>query len=205
MRAKHKFRTYYYGNFATREALGRELNAFREPKAGAPQTKALADLRPPPRFGNNYARAAQPADDPLRGLQLPRLPAPGRGDRGLRRRDPRYRLRTPRRWRRSSGARTTTRGGGGSRRAGVEFELQALPRPVEILVGAVKQVERTRARANRWSHARGRVRRDAHADYGLFAAKRSVPARALPAAPEEGLRPIVAKLRAHGLAVEESS
>jgi murein tripeptide amidase MpaA len=35
----HKFRTYYYGNFATRESLGRELNRFSEPKAGEAQTR----------------------------------------------------------------------------------------------------------------------------------------------------------------------
>src|SRR5262249_13552394 len=61
VRTNHKFRTYYYGNFATRDRLNRELEAFEiersgnEAKpAGDQQTRVWRTFDHRPRFGNNY-------------------------------------------------------------------------------------------------------------------------------------------------------
>jgi len=206
MRAKHKFRTYYYGNFATREALGRELNAFREPKAGAPQTKVWRTFDHRPRFGNNYVglrnrltilSEAYSYLDFRRRVEataafveeILRYSAAHAAEMAalIRRADDDARR-------------------GRLKESGVEFELQALPRPVEILVGAVKQVKSPRSGKEMVAMLEDEYTPTRMPDYGLFAAKRSVPAPgAYLLRPEEGLRPIVAKLRAHGLAVEELS
>jgi hypothetical protein len=53
---KHKFRTYYYGNFATSEAIARELNSFpASDSARTVETRVWRTFDHRPRFGNNYA------------------------------------------------------------------------------------------------------------------------------------------------------
>jgi hypothetical protein len=57
----HKFRIYYYGNFATKERMNRELNTFEMERSGGearpadkPETKIWRTFDHRPRFGNNY-------------------------------------------------------------------------------------------------------------------------------------------------------
>ena len=57
----HKFRIYYYGNFATKERMNRELNSFEMERSGSearpsdkPETKIWRTFDHRPRFGNNY-------------------------------------------------------------------------------------------------------------------------------------------------------
>ena len=53
---KHKFRTYYYGNFATSEAIARELNSFpASDSTRTVETRVWRTFDHRPRFGNNYA------------------------------------------------------------------------------------------------------------------------------------------------------
>lgn len=52
VQSKHKFRIYYYGNFATQEDLNREVNASQPGQSGKTQVWRTFDHRP--RFGNNY-------------------------------------------------------------------------------------------------------------------------------------------------------
>ncbi|MCW5969232.1 MAG: hypothetical protein KIT57_12030 [Blastocatellales bacterium] len=203
MNQRHSFRTYYYGNFATREALGREVNSFREPREGEAQTRVWRTFDHRPRFGNNYAgmrnrltilsEAYSYVDFRRRvevteafveeicrfaaahGREIPALIA--RVDRDA--------------------ARSTPMEGG------VEYELQALPEPVDILVGAVRRVKNPRSGKEMVAMIEETATPARMPDYGLFAAKRSVP---LPKAyvfrNEEGLKTIAERLRAHGVPFE---
>ena len=58
---QHKFRTYYYGNFATKERMNRELDNFEIQRSGQaampadkPETKIWRTFDHKPMFGNNY-------------------------------------------------------------------------------------------------------------------------------------------------------
>jgi hypothetical protein len=201
---KHKFRTYYYGNFATQEALGRELNSFREPAAGQTQTRVWRTFDHRPRFGNNYAglrnritilsEAYSYLD--FRGRvavseafveEICRYAA------GHAREIPTLIARLDR-----------DAVAGKPMEGGVEFELKALPAPVEILVGEVKRIKNPRSGKEMVAMVEDKVTPTRMTDYGLFNATRKVP---LPNGyifrNEEGLQTILAKLQAHGFAIEK--
>ncbi|MFY9608895.1 MAG: M14 family metallopeptidase [Blastocatellia bacterium] len=59
---------------------------------------------------------------------------------------------------------------------GVEYELKPLPKPVEILVGEVTKVKNPRSGRDMTVMVEDKVTPMMMQDYGLFAAKRSVPA-----------------------------
>src|SRR6185295_16465270 len=87
---------------------------------------------------------------------------------------------------------------------GVEYELKPLPRPVEILVGEVTKVKNPRSGRDMTVMTEDKFTKVAMQDFGLFAAKRSVPtARAYIFRREEGTRPVIEKMLQHGIAVEE--
>jgi len=87
---------------------------------------------------------------------------------------------------------------------GVEYELKALPKPVEILVGEVTKVKNPRSGRDMTVMVEDRFTRVSMPDYGMFAAKRSViTARAYIFRREEGTRAVIEKLLQHGIAVEE--
>ena len=58
---------------------------------------------------------------------------------------------------------------------GVEYELKALPKPVEILVGEVTKVKNPRSGRDMTVMTEDKFTKVAMQDFGLFAAKRSVP------------------------------
>jgi hypothetical protein len=204
MRDKHKFRTYYYGNFATQEALGRELNSFREPAAGQTQTRVWRTIDHRPRFGNNYA-----------GLRN-RITILSEAYSYL---DFRGRVAVSEafveeicRYAASHGREITAliaridrdATAGKPMEGGVEFELKALPEPVEILVGEVKRIKNPRSSKEMVAMVEDKVTPTRMTDYGLFNVTRKVP---LPKGyifrNEEGLQTILAKLQAHGFAIEK--
>lgn len=202
MSKRHNFRIYYYGNFATEEALGRELNSFREPQPGQTQTRVWRTFDHRPRFGNNYVglrnrltilseaysyldfrRRVEVSEAFVEEIcryastharEIPALIA--RVDRDATQ--------------------------GKAMEGGVEFALEPLPEPVEILVGAVKRVRNPRSGKEMVAMIEEEFTPTRMRDYGLFAAKRRL---ALPQAyimPDEpGLRPLIAKLTAHGLPI----
>jgi Zinc carboxypeptidase len=87
---------------------------------------------------------------------------------------------------------------------GVEYELKALPKPVEILVGEVTRVNNPRSGRDMTVVVEDKFTKVAMQDFGLFAATRSVPAaRAYIFRREDGTRAVIEKLRQHGIAVEE--
>ena len=89
---------------------------------------------------------------------------------------------------------------------GVSFELKPLARPVPILIGQVEKRKNPRSGREMVAMIEDRFTSVRMPDYGLFSATRSV---ALPRAyllrAEAGLRPVIDRLVAHGLAVEETT
>jgi hypothetical protein len=87
---------------------------------------------------------------------------------------------------------------------GVEFEMRALPKPVDILIGEVVKVKNPRSGKDMTAMVEDKFKPVRMDDYGIFAAKRSVVApRAYVFKPEKDLEQVIEKLVQHGIAVEE--
>ncbi len=87
---------------------------------------------------------------------------------------------------------------------GVAYELKPLPEPVELLVGEVTKLKNSRSGREMLAMIEDKATPVKMLDYGMFAATRSVPvARAYLFRRQESLRPVLEKLLAHGIAVEE--
>ncbi len=207
----HKFRTYYYGNFATKERMNRELDTFEMQRAGReaqpadkPETRIWRTFDHRPRFGNNYhglrnrftilSEAYSYLDfkgriavteafveeilkyAALHGTEIKAL---------IRRLD-------------EDAVR------GRLAQQGVAFELKALDKPVNILVGEVEKVKNPKSGKMMTAMIEAKYTPTPMLDYGLFAATRSLPIpRAYLFRNEDGMKTIIAKLQAHGIPVEE--
>jgi predicted deacylase len=184
--ARHRFRTYYYGNF--------EENAWR-----------TFDHRP--RFGNNYVglrnriailseaysyldfEGRVKATEAFVEEIMRFVAANGAEIRSLVQRADDERAR-----------------GTSPREAGVAFELRAQPQPVDILVGAVEKKTNPRSGKEMLAMVERVATPTRMPDYGFFAAVRTrrVPSEYVVAAADTGIqRTIAAKLRQHGVHVEE--
>ncbi len=87
---------------------------------------------------------------------------------------------------------------------GVEYEMRPLPKPVDILVGEVTKAKNPRSGADMTVMVEGKFTPTRMLDYGAFVATRSVAApRAYLFRPEAGMKVVVEKLLAHGVTVEE--
>jgi hypothetical protein len=209
MLRRHKFRTYFYGNFATKESPNYEVERFAAKHEGKEKIWRTFDHRP--RFGNNYA-----------GLRN-RLTVLSEAYSYL---DFRRRVAVTEAFveeiLKYSAAHAdeiaalvkrvdedaVRRGLGAATRApselGVEFEIKPLPRPVEILVGAVEKKKNPRSGRQMTAMLEGQFTPALMPDYGLFEVKRRVAVpRAYVFRNEPGLQVVVEKLQAHGVAVEE--
>ena len=87
---------------------------------------------------------------------------------------------------------------------GVEFELKPLDKPVNILVGEVEKIKNPRSGKMMTAMIENKFTPTPMPDYGLFTATKSL---ALPRAylfrNEDGMKTIIDKLLAHGVAIEE--
>jgi Zinc carboxypeptidase len=207
----HKFRTYYYGNFATKERMNREMNSFEMERSGGeaqpadkPQTKIWRTFDHRPRFGNNYC-----------GLRN-RLTILSEAYSYL---DFKGRVAVTEAFVEEifkysalhadeiaalikSVDDTAVRGRVGLQ--GVEFELKSLDKPASILVGEVEKVKNPRSGKMMTAMIENKFTPTLMPDYGLFAATKSLaPPRAYLFRNEDGMKTVVAKLLAHGVAVEE--
>jgi hypothetical protein len=87
---------------------------------------------------------------------------------------------------------------------GVEYELRPLPRPVPILVGEVKQEVNPRNQRPMTVAIEDSYKAELMQDYAMFAPTRSVPmARAYVLPNDPAFEPVVSKIRQHGIGVEE--
>ena len=208
---KHKFRTYFYGNFATKERMNREVNTFEMQREGRaaqpadkPETKIWRTFDHKPMFGNNYvglrnrltilSEAYSYLDfkgriavteafveeifkySALHAAEISAL---------IKRVDA-----------------DAVRGKLPAK--GVAFEIKPLDKPVSILVGEVKKVKNPKNGKDMTVMVEDKVTPTLMPDYGLFAATKSneVP-RAYIFKKEAGLKTVIEKLQAHGIAIEE--
>jgi hypothetical protein len=195
--AQHKFRSYYYGNFEG-----------EAPKPGAPDQRRWEAFTHQPRIGQNYV-----------GFRN-RLTILSEAYSYL---DFRRRVEVTEafveqilKYSAAHGAEmsqlanqvdldTIRRGlSGPPLQMGVEYELKPLPKPVEILVGDITKVKNPRSGHDMTVVVEDKFTPVKMQDFGLFAAKRSVPtARAYLFRREDGTRVVIEKLLQHGIAVEE--
>jgi hypothetical protein len=207
----HNFRTYYYGNFATKERMNREINTFEMQRDGRaaqptdkPETKIWRTFDHTPRFGNNYV-----------GLRN-RLTILSEAYSYL---DFKGRVAVTEAFveeifkysalhsdeivaliKRVDDDAVT----GKLQPQGVKFELKALDKPVNILVGEVEKVKNPKSGKMMTAMIENKVTPTPMPDYGLFAATKSLPVpRAYLFRNEVGMKTVTAKLLAHGIAVEE--
>ncbi len=206
---QHKFRMYYYGNFATKERLNREMDNFELQRAGqaaqpsTTETKVWRTFDHRPRFGTNYG-----------GLRN-RLTILSEAYSYL---DFKGRIAVTEAFVEEilnySAAHATEIAAlikridsdaarGKLAQAGVEFEIQADAKPVNILVGAIEKKRNPRNNKDMTAMIESTAVPTPMLKYGTFAAKRSaaVP-RAYVFRNEEGLQTVIAKLHAHGITVE---
>ncbi len=87
---------------------------------------------------------------------------------------------------------------------GVEYELRPLPKPVEILVGEVKQEINPRNERPMTVAIEDSYKPELMQDYAYFAPTRTVPMARVYVLPDDpSFQPIVDKIRQHGIVVEE--
>lgn len=211
LQTKHKFRTYFYGNFATKERMNREVNTFEMQREGRaalpadkPETKIWRTFDHKPMFGNNYV-----------GLRN-RLTILSEAYSYL---DFKGRIAVTEAFveeifkysalHASEITALINRVDADAVRGklpakGVAFELKALDKPVNILVGEVKKVKNPRNGKDMTAMVEDKFTPTPMPDYGLFAATKSNPVpRAYLFKNEAGLKTVIEKLQAHGIAIEE--
>jgi len=87
---------------------------------------------------------------------------------------------------------------------GVEYELRPLPKPVEILVGEVKQEINPRNERPMTVAIEDSYKPELMQDFAYFAPTRTVPMARVYVLPDDpSFQPIVDKIRQHGIVVEE--
>jgi hypothetical protein len=207
----HQFRIYYYGNFATKEQINHEFNAFemeRTGKAAQPTVKSQTtiwrtfDHRP--RFGNNYC-----------GLRN-RLTILSEAYSYL---DFKRRVAVTEAFVEEIFKYSATHAdqitalikkvdeealSGKPSQQGIEFEIKAHDQPGSIFVGEVEKKKNPRSGKMMTAMMEDKFTPIPMPDYGLFAATSTAPVpRAYIFRNEEGMKIITAKLIAHGVRVEE--
>jgi|SRR5688572_4427146 len=203
MNARHGFRTYDYGNFATTEAMDDELEGF---DAGDTRQKVWRTFDARPRFGTNYGGIRNriailseaysyldferrvKATEAFTEEIMRFVAAHGDAVRSL-----------------TSRADAEWVAGTGAREQGIASELQALPKPVDVLVGAIGSKVNPRSGKTMRTMIETTAIPTSMMVYDRFfsAATRRVPAEYIVPASASGLHETVErKLREHGIQVE---
>ena len=198
MRARHHFRTYYYGNFSESPESAKKT----------PEPRAWYAFSPQPRVGYNYF-----------GFRN-RLSILTEAYSYL---DFRRRVEVTEAW-----VEEILRYGAGHReeirrlthsadnetikqasqapfpQIGVEYRSKPLPKPVDILVGKVTKIRNRNSGKMMTAMVEDQVTPMKMLDYGMFEATRTVPtAGAYLFQGEKGMQVVLEKLLAHGITVEE--
>ncbi len=210
---RHRFRSYYYGNYATKERLNRESENFELQRSGRaaqpadpPETRVWQTFDHRPMFGNNYV-----------GLRN-RLTILSEAYSYL---DFRNRVAVTEAFveeiLKYSATHATAitslitrldrqsiRGKG--RSMGVDFEITPLPKPAPILVGEVKKIRNPRSGKDMTIMIEEKATPTLMPDYGIFTATRSIDLpRSYIFIPTADMKEMVANLQTHGIAIEELS
>jgi Zinc carboxypeptidase len=214
MRTAHKFRSYYYGNFATRERMNREIETFEIERSGSgarppdnhdnQQTKVWRTFDHRPRFGNNYYGLRNRLT--ILSEAYSYLDFKGRVDVTAAFVEEIFKYSAAQAEEISALIKRVDEDAlrGKFAQNGVEFELRALDKPVDILVGEVEKKKNPLSGKLMTAMIENRFTPTPMLDYGLFAATRSLTMpRAYIFRNEGGMKTALAKLIAHGIAVEE--
>jgi hypothetical protein len=203
MSARHGFRTFDYGNFATTDAMNEELEGF---KPGETRQKVWRTFDGRPRFGTNYAGIRNriailseaysylgferrvKATEAFTEEIMRFVAANGDAVRSL-----------------TSRADAEWVAGDSAREQGIESTLQALPKPVEVLVGAIGSAVNPRSGKSMRTMIETTAIPTSMSVYDRFVstASRRVPAEYIVPVSATGLHDVVErKLREHGIQVE---
>ena len=198
MNARHGFRTYDYGNFATTDAMDDELEGFA---AGETRQKVWRTFDARPRFGTNYAGIRNriailseaysyvdferrvKATEAFTEEIMRFVAANGEAIRSL----------------------TSAVDAESPNELGIASALQALPKPVEVLVGGVASTVNPRSGKAMRTMVETTAIPTSMIVYDRFVptASRRVPAEYIVPASANGLHDVIErKLREHGIAVE---
>ena len=206
LKLKHGFRTYYYGNFTTRDAVNYEVEEFTAKHEGKEKIWRTFDHRP--RFGNNYAglrnrltilseaysyldfkkRVAVTEAFVEEILKFSALNALAIRDLV------------------KAVDASTIKGAtaGKALQQGLEFEIKPLAKPVPILIGEVEKKKNPISGKMMTAMIEDKITPTSMLDFGVFEPKRSLD---LPAgylfANSKGLSQILENLRQHGIVCEE--
>ncbi len=207
MLSRHGFRTYYYGNFSTREQLDR---AGYRPDSGTAQqgTRIWRTFDHHPRFGNSYVglrnRLALLSEAYSYLDFRTRVAVTEAFVEETLKYCVAHALEIVRLTRRIDEDTVRHASAGSPPSLGVEFKISAFPKPVDILVGQVERKKNPRSGREMTVMIPDKFTPARMFNYGLFDVARSVP---LPGAyvfrAEPGTKPVIEKLLAHGIAVEE--
>lgn len=208
---QHQFRSYYYGNFATQERMNRELDTFEIQRSGRaaqpadkPATKIWRTFDHRPMFGNNYLGLRHRLT--ILSEAYSHLDFKGRVAVTEAFVEEICKYAATHADEIAALIKRVDEDAVRSKLApvGVAFELRPLDKPANILVGEVQKIRNPRSGKDMTAMIEDEFTPTLMPDYGLFAATKSVPApRAYLFRNEEGLKTVLAKLRAHGIIVEE--
>ncbi|MEP7337376.1 MAG: M14 family metallopeptidase [Acidobacteriota bacterium] len=207
----HKFRTYYYGNFATKERMNRELDTFEMQRSGKeaqpadkPETKIWRTFDHRPRFGNNYCGLRNRLT--ILSEAYSYLDFKGRVAVTEAFVEEIFKYSALHAEEIAALIKRVDEDAvkGKTLQQGVAFDLKALDKPVDILVGEVEKIKNPRSGKMMTAMIEDKFTPTPMPDYGLFAATKStaVP-RAYLFRNEDGLKIVLTKLQAHGIAIEE--
>ncbi len=207
----HKFRVYYYGNFAVKERMNRELNTFELQRSGKaaqpsdkPETKIWRTFDHRPRFGNNYYGLRNRLT--ILSEAYSYLDFKGRVEVTAAFVEEIFKYSAAHADEIAALIKRVDEDASRGKLPpqGVEFEIKALDKHVEILVGEVEKQKNPRSDKQMTAMIENKFTPTPMIDYGLFTATRSVsPPPAYLFRNEDGMRTIIAKLIAHGVVVEE--
>ncbi len=210
MLSRHRFRTYYYGNFSLKERLDREFAGNRPGTTDAQQgTRIWRTFDHHPRFGNNYVGLRNRMA--LLSEAYSYLDFHGRVavteafvEETLRYTEA-HATEIVRLIRRMDEDTVRHANSETPPEVGVEFQIKPLPKPVEVLVGLVEKKKNPRSGREMTVMIEDKFTPTRMLNYGLFETTRRVQ---LPKAyifrTETGMKPAIDKLLAHGIAVEET-
>lgn len=200
MASRHSFRTYYYGNFTTADAMNDERLEFAP---GETRTRVWRTFDHRPRFGNHYVGLRNRIAILSEAYSYLDFAGRVRVTEAFVEEIMRFVVAN------AAEIRSLLAGvdaGPPPAAAAVTFDLAALPAPVDILVGAVEPKVNSRSGRSMTAMIEERAVPTRMLDYGLFVAgqTRRVPQEYVMPAGSDGLNEtIAARLRLHGIAVRE--
>ncbi|MCI0339259.1 MAG: M14 family metallopeptidase [Acidobacteria bacterium] len=207
----HKFRAYFYGNFATKERMNRELPTFEMQRSGSqarpsdkPETRIWRTFDHHPRFGNNYCGLRNRLT--ILSEAYSYLDFKGRIEVTAAFVEEIFKYSASHADEITALIKRVDEDAyrGKPTQQGVEFEIKALDKPVEILVGEVEKQKNPLSGKLMTAMIENKFTPTPMLDYGLFAAIKSVAVpRAYLFRNEDGMKVVIAKLIAHGIAIEE--